>query len=208
MIKFSQIVALIFLLGSCKEKENYNKGCTYTFSRLNNYLDSSKLISVDYGKDEIKEVLDKGNNLGQRGLYKFDKNNILRFYGFLINTKNECDYCIEYDSLGRVANKTGTEVVQWYFRKLRGDSLAITFLLYTVNQSYSDLRIEYGLKRFNNIELQESETFSNLIGSTLDVEIQRNSGSDTVYIYGKKVDLCTSKDKAFKDFILVPKEVL
>jgi len=176
-------------------------------SDIDKIFDSSKMVRIDYREDEMKEVSDKVNIFGQRGIYKFDNSNVLKFYAFLLNEGNEYDFSIQYDSLGNETSNTGTEVVYWYFRKLRGDTLAVTFLLYTVNRSYRDLHIEYGMKRFDNLQLQKSKTFSNLIGSTIDVEIPDNS-KDTVYIYGIREDACLRQSQTFKDFVLVPKEVL
>jgi hypothetical protein len=207
MLKTFILIFVMICMVSCNTNDNKKTSCAYTLADINKIFDSSMMERVDYKKDSVKEVLDRGSNFGERGIYKFDENDILRVYAFLINDRREYDFSIHFDSLGNEIRRTGTEVVQWYFRKLKGDSLAVTFFLSTINRSYENLSIEYGGKRIENIQLRKSKTFSNLIGSTNDVKAP-STRKDTVYLYGIREDACSRQKRTFKDFVLVPKEVL
>jgi len=196
------------ILLSCNLNNSPKEICTY---KLNSYItnfDTSRFTKTEYDSPKITEIMDKPDIVKERGFYKFDQNNTLRFYAFLLNNKNEYNFSIEYDSLGNEINKSGTEVVHWYFRRLTNDNLRITFLLYSIHHIYKNVLIKYGTNHFNNIELQKSEAFSNIIGNTLELKISKANKSDTIYILGEKEYSCSHKIHIFTDFVLIPKEIL
>ena len=192
---------------SCNSKENEVKNCSYTVADLYRDYDSLSFEKVKFERKGNTDFLDKGS-MGKRSIYTFDNNNVLRFYAFLISDSNEYNFSIRYDSLGNEIKRIGPEVVHWFFRKLGKDTVSVTFFLNAINHVYNGLRIEYGTKKYNDIQLQKSEVFSNIIGSTIDIVMPKSSLIDTVYIYGLKKDACSGKEIDFKDFVLIPSEEL
>jgi hypothetical protein len=203
MLRFNLYVIIFCLVLSCNLKKDKKENCSYSIDHLLKDFDSSQFERIPF--EEKIDFIEKKSSLGERGIYTFDKNNILRFYGFLINSNNEYDFSIQYDSLGNEISRTGRDVVQWYFRKLENDSLKVTFLLYSANYSFSNISLQLKNKSINNIKLFKSPLFSNLIGNSIVLPLVQ--GKDTVFISGQKVNLCTGKSQRFEDFVLIPKEV-
>lgn len=162
-MKTLTFVTFIILIDSCLPA-NRQRDCSYTLHELEKNWDSTKLMRIDYQDYGLTEVFDKPNLFGERGYYKFDENNTLRLYAFLRDSTNGYTFSIEYDSLGHEYKTTGTEVVHWYFRKLTGDSLAITFYVCSINRRYENVVLTYGSSNVSNLELLKHNYFSNLYG--------------------------------------------
>jgi hypothetical protein len=152
------------------------------------------------------DVLDIGDSTGEKELYQFDKNKMLRFYAFVIDDSNGYDYSIRYDSLGNIVNKTGPEIVRWYLFNHGNDSLTISFLLNAIHYSYGKVSLTLGNDSFKNVLLFKS-VYSNLIGHDLRVKNfipNDDSNKKMLYISGIKVNRCTLDTSIFKDSVYLP----
>ena len=157
-------------------------------------FDSSKLEKVEYPNEGLIEITDKMNKRGERGIFKFDKNKVLRLYAFLINKNLDAIFTIEYDSLGNQITSTGSDVVQWYIRPLNEDTISLTFLLCRLNYSYDKIIVE-AKKYKKNTPLFES-AFAGLVGSTINIPTK---GVEKIYVSGLKQNKCSKEIKSFKD---------
>lgn len=201
------IYIIICIFFSCINKEKQKRNCAYTINDFYNNVDTTMMIKRKFEKESVTEFVDKKNKINQGGIYKFDENNILRSYAFLIDTTNKALYAIEYDSFGNEISKTGSDVIQWYFRRMGGDSLAITFLLYSINYSYDSVQLQYGDLFLNNIEMYKSPNFSNLLVRTVDVALIKNKAMNKISLIGIKENSCTSKSSFFSDSTFIPEKI-
>jgi hypothetical protein len=187
---------------SCNSKQNnefknenrINRKCVYT---VNDFVQSNK--EYKYTKNiypDFTEIIDSNKLQVAKGIYKFDQRGILRFYGFIIDKQNNCDFTVEYDSLGKETNSTGSEVIQWRLKKINKDSLNVTFLLFALNKSYSDINIEFGETKFNDLKLFAFNELTNVVGSQIEIKFIPGK---TIYISGYRRVNCTLENKFFRD---------
>lgn len=195
------LVILIFII-SCNFPQNKERRCIY---HINNLFESYDSGRFEINRDEgLTEVIDSVKSTGERGIYKFDENGILRFYGYLVNTDNDYYFGIEYDSAGHEINKPRSHVVRWFVSKLGNDSLKLTFLLFDINRSYGGVTLR-GINMDRKVPLFKSLRFSNLIGGDIIFPIPQDK---TIYIKGFVKNSCNSEFEIFKDSVYIPREVL
>ena len=205
MHKLISILGIMFMLYSCGSNEGVNN-CRYNRDKLLTEIDTALLDKRDYPDEQFYEVLDKGSNIGARGIYKFDKDETLRFYAFLLSDSNDYIFSREYDSLGTLIDSTGREVVQWYFRKISSDSVKITFYLYGINQTYDDINLGFGTATRTNIDLFKSPIFSNILGGSFTSVIDKEENRK-IFITGKRFNTCSGEKYSFTDSTEVPSEL-
>ncbi len=196
-------VLLILFVCSCNQKHD-NTNCAYQVRDFINVYDTSRYKIKVYFDEGMTEIKDRNTTVIERGIYKFDEKNILRFYGFLINETNGYHFGVDYDSLGNETERVGSEVVQWYFRKINDDTVRVTFLLFGLNNHYEQLTMQYPNGKIEQLELIKSERFSNLIGSSLDFAKRQNGAGLSLYIKGYRINDCTQTKTAFKDSVQIP----
>ena len=195
---FSIFLFSIFLF-SCTQNIKDNNICKNDIESLFAKYDSNKFEIRKF--ENLIELLDRPNPTGERGIYKFDDKNNLRFYGYLVNEKNDYFFSVEYDSLGNEIYKSQPNVVRWFVAKTTADSLRVSFLLYANNYTYRDIFIDY-LSSKKSIPLFKSKYFSNLIAGDLDI---KKSNSGKIYISGFKKSKCSNKEIPFSDSTIIPK---
>jgi hypothetical protein len=191
----SLLLFLIVIICSCK-KENNNK-CRYTLDDLLQNFDTSLLVQAAYKDYGVYEVTDVGSNIGVKGIYKFDKNKTLRFYAFLLSDSNDYIFSRSFDTAGNIIGKTGKEVVQWYFRKLSGDSVKVTFFLFGLHQNYNNVQVKLA-QSSKDIKLVKSPIFSNILGGSI-ICSKLELNTDWLFITGKNDDECLNLKKTFLD---------
>ncbi len=157
----------------------------------------------DFRKEGLIEVSDKKSNIGAKGIYKFDLDQRLRFYAFLLSDSNDYVFSREYDVDGRIVNKTGGDVVQWYFRKLSEDSMKVTFYLYSLDERYDSIDLSYEKQTLKNIVLYTSPIYSNIVGTSVTLP-NLNKQNGIIYIKGKKENKCIPRESTFVDSSSVP----
>lgn len=189
-MKFIGIVILLLALFSCSEKKG-DKNCCYKLDDLLKKYDTSKVKILNY--DKMTEVLDNGNVIGEKGIYKFDENKTLRFYGYLIDTSNNYYFGIEYDSTGNVVNFPKSNIVRWFIQSKGADSVKVAFLLYGIRYSYRNIKVHMN-NRSISIQLFESKRFSNLLAGEVILE-----KTGAIYITGDFKDECNGIQKSFED---------
>jgi hypothetical protein len=197
------IIAILFC--SCVSKKK-NEPCIYTRENLLKNFDNALLNSQNFPNDSLLEVWDKGSNNDVRGLYKFNTSGILRFYAFLLSDSNEYNFSRTYDTSGNIIEKTGNDVVQWYFRKLPGDSIKLTFFLFGLDQTYSDLQLKLASDDLKEIKVFPSPIFSNMLAGSIICD-RGNLNSDFIYLTGNRHNKCLNTDEKFADSVEVPTEV-
>ncbi len=201
---FVLIAGIIFY--SCDSKNEIKNNCRYSSGRLIEDFDSALIEVKSFPNGRVYEILDKGSNIGAKGIYKFDEIGRLRFYAFLLSDSNDYTFSRQYDSLGRTIRVTGGEVVQCYFRKISTDSLKITFFLYGLSQKYADINLQYGTTYKTEVELFKSPIFSNILGGSIMTELSKERGK-IIYIMGKRLDICSASEYYFRDSVNVPSEL-
>ena len=82
MIKQSLLIITIIVI-SCNQPSSTNKNCLYSIDSLFSNYDSTKFEISRI--DGFTDVIDAKNSIGERGIYKFDQQGALRFYGFLFD---------------------------------------------------------------------------------------------------------------------------
>lgn len=193
LVKKMKFIAVMILLSalffcSCQKGE---KSCGYKLDDLLKKYDTTKVVIVSY--DKMTEVLDIGNPDGEKGIYKFDENNILRFYGYIIDSSNDYYFGIEYDSVGNKVNFPKSHIVRWFSQRQHADSVKIAFLLYGIGYSYSNIKILNNNESIH-IPLFESRRFSNLLAGETVLD-----KAGTIYITGDFKDKCSGLQQSFKD---------
>ena len=195
---------------SCHQNGKRNTKCVYSMDDLFKKYDSTKFkMAKSRTLDwiDVTEIVDSGS--GESNLYQFDKNNMLRFYAFINDSNNDFTFSVKYDSLGNVENKTGRDVVRWHLSSRGSDSLDLTFFLYGINYSYWDITLVIGVDSISNLEIFKS-AYSNLFAYTQTIKNSRlkdDSVKRRVYVYGKKVNMCTNDTTIFSDLGYLPNVV-
>jgi len=189
-MKVIWILILLSALFSCLGQKG-DKNCCYKLDDLLKKYDTSKVKILSY--DKMTEVLDNGNVIGEKGMYKFDENKILRFYGYLIDSSNNYYFGVEYDSAGKMVSFPKSNIVRWFIQNKDADSVKVAFLLYDVGYSYRNIKI-HNNNRSINIQLFESKHFSNLLAGEVILE-----KTGVIYITGDLKDECNGIQKSFKD---------
>jgi hypothetical protein len=113
--------------------------CIYTkFSLFNT---DSLLVSFDYKNDTL-EAFDKIGILKNysKGLYRFDKNNNLRFYGFYVNDSN-FKYSEEYDEFGNLIYFQGSTLLEFRILNKKNDTCQFNVFLSSLQKKYLDIII-------------------------------------------------------------------
>jgi hypothetical protein len=184
---------LILLNFSCNTNKKNEVTCNYTLKDFFERQDTTRVaIRNGNGFTEIFDTIKSGG-----GDFKFDKNNVLRFYGFLLNEKkNSFRFGINYDSLGNQINAPKCTVVRWIGRKKENDSLILNFYLYNINYSYENIRL-FSSNFSHAIELFESDFYSALICG--EVTIANPRKKELFYVKGKIKNNCTQTSKDFID---------
>jgi hypothetical protein len=183
---------LIFFSSSCESDKKDEVVCNYTLNDFLKKYDTSRvMINKGDGFTEIFDTIKSGG-----GDFKFDKNNILRFYGFLLDEKkNSFRFGVNYDSLGNQINTPKFTVVRWIGTKKGNDSLVLNFYLYSINYSYEDVKL-FNSNFSRDIELFESDFYSSLICG--EATIENPYKKKLFYLKGKIRNNCT---KISRDFI-------
>jgi hypothetical protein len=197
------IIAILFY--SCVSKMK-KEPCIYTRDKLLKNFNNALLDSENYPNDSLLEVWDKGSSNDVRGIYKFNSAGILRFYAFLLSDSNEYNFSRTYDTTGNIVEKTGNDVVQWYFRKLQGDSIKLTFYLFGLDQSYSDLQLKLASDDLKEIKVFQSPIFSNILAGSIICD-RASLDTEWIYLTGKRHNKCLNTDEKFADSAEVPAEV-
>lgn len=186
------------ILFSCLRKVEKVNNCFYSIDQMFKKYDSSKLEITKY--DSLTEVRDSDNITGEKGLYKFDENRVLRFYGFLLDKENNYHYGVEFDSLGNPLNTPKSNVVRWYINKMDNHRIRISFLLFDIKKRYGDVTLDIS-ENIIKIPLFESKYFSNIIVGETIVILPQNK---LVSLSGKMQDKCSNEIKIFTDTLLIP----
>lgn len=193
----------ILVLYSCNERSD-NSNCAYHVQDFIRSHDTSQYNLKVYPGEGMTEIKDTNTSVTERGIYKFDEKNILRFYGFLINENNGYHFGVDYDPSGKEIKRVGSEVIQWYFRKISTDTIRVTFLLFGLHNHYDQIVVRYPNGANEQVELMRSDRFSNLLGNSLDfAKLQLNAGR-SIYIQGDRINECTQSRTAFKDSVQIP----
>ena len=79
--------------------------------------DSTKYTRIDYETPKMTEIFDS-NSFQEKGHYKFDEYNRLRFYAFLVDDSNGYYFSINYDTLGRMDLKNNYTVQERFHTHL------------------------------------------------------------------------------------------
>ena len=196
-------ILLILFVYSCNRKSD-NTNCAYHVRDFINAYDTSRYKLKVYPDEGMTEIKDNNTSVSERGIYKFDEKNILRFYGFLINDNNGYNFGVDYDSSGNEIKRVGSEVIQWYFRKINTDTIRVTFLLFGLRNHYEQVTIQYPNGETEQVELIRSERFSNLLGNSLDFSKKQIVNDLPIYIKGYRINDCTQSRTAFKDSVHIP----
>jgi hypothetical protein len=196
-----QILIFIFLFFiSCKTKKQNNSPCyhPYTSSNLLKDYDSARFqIQQTIEGIEISDTF----TFMERGLYKFDKNNNLRLYAYLVDTTNATNFEISFDSLGNEIEQKGSNVMRWFINKKGTDSLRVWFLLFKINRSYGDIHIT-GSDFSTQVPLFEGKSFSNTISSQVIINKHQKKA---LILTGIIRNDCSNKTAEFNDSVNIPK---
>jgi len=136
-VYFSFLFLALSLICACSLRQE-KVHCRYTSTDLLRTHDSSLFEKKYYQQENLIEFLDLGSRDGVKGIYKFDENKVLRFYAFLLSDSSDYVFSRSYDDEGHVVERSGREVIQWYFRKLPNESIKITFYMFCLRQCYKD----------------------------------------------------------------------
>ena len=213
IIVMRRILFIALLLATVNLFSCHNKGKTispcvvYTLDSLASRYDTSAFFIKHFKDKRVIDFIEPRSKYGEAGIYTFDENNNLRFYGFLTNDSNVIDFSIQYDSQGNEVERTGSDVVNGYFRKYNSDSLKMTIFLYSINYSYKDVSIRIANVTIKCGELYKSDIFSNLIGKTITIPSFKNLQKRMTYVEGTRVNLCTQEVKHFIDSTEIPPAV-
>lgn len=207
--------------GSCKHKQRPNRICTYNIDSLAKNYDISKFttkklvdqynistfITKTIGQQGVVSLIESRSKDGEAGIYTFDKNRNLIFYGFLSDTNNIVNISIVYDSTGKEVNRTGGELANIYLRRLKSDSVAVTIFLVSINRIYKNLSLRSLNYRKEFGTLFYSDLFSNLISKTINIPFDFRQPKQEFYIEGDRYNTCSKQKKSFIDTIKVPLEL-
>lgn len=199
-------ILVLSILLSCTsgEAEKFST-CRYTSSNLLAENDTSLLEIKQYKDDNLLEILDKGSDIGARGIYKFDNNKTLRFYAFLISDSNDYVWSRTYDTLGSIIENTGGSILLWYFNKPYADSIGVTAFLSTLGQKYQNIKFSLDRKKWQQPLVFKSPIFSNVIGCKFIINAQINYSH--LFIRGDVIENCAKEmPNYFIDSIVIPKQ--
>lgn len=206
-MKFFLFVIAILLIVSCHQKKGLKNNCSYLLTDLLKRNDSTKFTftksrTLDWL--DVTEIVDSVG--GEENLYQFDRNKILRFYAFIVDTTNAYKFSVKYDSLGNFVSKTGRDILTLHLKKNGKDSLDITFFLYGVHYQYRNVNLVIGVDSFKNVEIFKS-IFSNLVGHTQTVRNPisiKDSSARKMHIFGTKINMCTHDTTNFYESGFLP----
>jgi hypothetical protein len=195
-------IALFFIsLNSCQHETSRKDSCSFFATDLFKIYGRAKFQITKSRTEGWTDATENLPKLKKGGLFQFDRNQMLRFYAFLVNDSNEYSFSLAYDSLGNIVNRTGGDVVNWVIDKHDADSLDITFLLYSIHFSYGRSKLVIDRDTFANIRLFKSANFSNLIGGSITIPHTKYRGRKIIYLSGLKKNMCTSETSILKDSI-------
>lgn len=200
-VTFSVLVSCI-----SKTKALTATNCFVKYDSLFRDIDTSELEIIRNTDSAAIEVLDKQTKSGERGLFRFDENDNLRFYAFLNNEHNETNFYIEYDSTGKKMRSTTQEVVQWTFFKRKDSTLRFEFYLCALDYNFGEIQIKAGKYKSEEITLFET-SFVKLIGADVRFNFSNLDSSQKIYITGRKQDKCSKSFSEFTDSTTVPADL-
>jgi len=184
------------------------KTCPLLRSTIFNGWDTTRLETTYYPKeDNLIEILDKPTENGERGLYKFDTNGVLRVYAFLQDLHNDASFIVEYDSTGKVINEDGGNVTQLYFWRGK-QNIKVSFMLSVLNYNWGGIAIKAGKFKKADIALY-NWSLTKLIGASLFIPIKElDTTVSTIYISGIKQNKCTKQETDFIDSLKLKKPLI
>lgn len=190
---FVSLISVAFLY-SCRSKES--KSCQYRLEQLV-AVDTPNTI-VTYRNDTLTEVRDKKGSTPS-GLYTFDKNGRLRFYGFFVN-ENEYRYSEVYDDLGNIIEKEGTPLAEYRLWEGSNDTILFNAFLFSLNKRYEDIEIisskgDTILPKY----LFKADIYSNMKCFSFKLRVAKNINELVLYTKGVVVNTCTEERGSFSD---------
>jgi len=203
---------------SCKHKQSPHRKCAYSIDSLAKQYDISKFTNkkfLEFDDTSIfvfKGIEEKGtvsfveprSPQGEAGIYTFDKNSNLIFYGFLSDTNNSISFGILYDTNGNEVSRSRRELANVYLSRLESDSVAVTIFLVSINSIYKNLTLRSTNYRKEFGTLYYSDLFSNLIGKTIHIPFDFKKLEQVLYIEGERYNICSKKKTVFIDTLQVP----
>lgn len=192
---------------SCDNNNDVSKPkCYYKLEQLIN-IDTPE-INITYPNDTIIEVQDKVKDSSSFGLYTFDKEKNLRFYGFFIDQANY-KYSEEYDSSGNLIKTEGSPLVEYRLWKQNKDTIVFTISLFALNKKFEEIEIVSNRKdTIRPKYLFKSNIYSNVKCFSFKLPILNNKDSLTLYARGIIINTCTLKKENFSDTALIDKKLV
>jgi hypothetical protein len=192
------LLFLVIIIISCNQGNLDKTSKPYTFEELLKNTDNQKLkIRRSTNTTEVEDI---ANITGEKGIYKFDYNGNLRFYGFLVDAANNYYYGINFDSLGSELDTPKSKVVRWYVEPHKADSLRVSFLLFKVNSLYGKIRV-YHNENSTSVPLYKSKFFSNMDVGEL---ILARKELDTIILKGVFKKKASDVEREFVDSVTIP----
>ena len=115
--------------------------CEY---KLHNLLKERPFSELTIEKLDDTTILVVDKNFSQtitsKSFYRFDSNNVLRQYSFLLDNTNS-NYSENFDSIGNLINKTGDVLLETRIWKKENDTLLFNMFLSALQKEYKDICI-------------------------------------------------------------------
>ena len=197
--------AILITLLACNSnsKAPTPANCFIRYDSLFKIIDTSSLEIIRGTDSAAIEVLDTMAKDSSRGILRFDANNNLRLYAFILNGDNHVSFTLKCDSLGNCIRLTKSEVVQWRFYTRKEPAIRFTFLLCALDRNYGDITIESGKFKKENIPLFES-SYTKLICANVTINKSDLDSTNKIFLTGRWQDKCSKLEKTFADSVMVP----
>lgn len=189
-------IMICFIISCKKNEKSY---CQYKLKQL--LAIDTPQVSITYKDDSIIEVREKTKN-GFGGMYRFDREDNLRFYGFFIND-TQFYYSEEYDHKGNIIQTEGVPMVSFdVFRKKNNDTVLFTGSLYSLNKKYEEIEIISNNKDTIRPKLlYKSDLYTNMKEFYFTLPIAKSINDLVFYATGTVISMCNQGKESFNDTV-------
>jgi hypothetical protein len=170
-------------------------------------MDYDSLLVKVNNKSDTLEVTDKigwNTNFFSKGIYRFDQNKTLRFYGFYINDSTY-KYSEEYDNLGNLINYEGNTLLEYRIIKGNNDSVIFNGFISSFRKHYSGIDIIINSEDTFHIELlYKSNLYSNVKCFSFKYKGHKKASNLNIITIMSFINTCTDKSYTLFDTTIIP----
>jgi hypothetical protein len=200
---FLKGLCVFLFLVSCMDNNIQSKNCQYTLEMLKDY-DSSLVHVNEFGNGiAFSDKIGDRENFS-KGVYRFDVQGKLRFYGFYMND-TVYKYAESYDAFGNLLEYEGNTLLEYRIQKGDNDSIKFNAFVSSLSKRYTEIDIIIDNKdTIRPPFLYKSDIYSNVKCFSYQYKVNGKVKEISVVAKMSFVNICSEASFTLYDTTIIP----